>query len=147
MPASHMEPSISSVNLLLHAKTGPNQASHNKFPISEQQAGYLDGEEPGDAPCGEPLHDPRRDPQPRDLQPVVPTDGRPRLRAGPRRRCGPEPQGARRAMERPPPRWLRRSRAPAWVERASRRGEQRGEKRSPPRRRRRGGGGAERTAE
>jgi hypothetical protein len=99
---------------------------------------HLDGEEPRDAPRGELLHDPRRGPHPRDLQPLLSPRihalALPRTGTGPRRWGGPEPQGGRRTVERPP----RRLRQPcrgrlAWAWTGRGRREWRNDKESPVR--------------
>ncbi|WVZ61855.1 hypothetical protein U9M48_011665 [Paspalum notatum var. saurae] len=48
-------------------------APSNNQRAREVSRRYLDGEEPRNAPRGELLHDPPRDPQPRDLQPLLVT--------------------------------------------------------------------------
>jgi hypothetical protein len=115
---------------------------------------HLDGEEPGDAPRGELLHDPRRGPQPRDLQPLLSPRihalalALPRTGTGPRRRSGPKPQGGRRTVERPPRRLLRPCRGRlAWAWRGRARREWRDDEESPVRGRRRRGGGGEGASE
>lgn len=118
-----------------HSKSDQTEADGIIIQLPRERQ-HLDGEELGDAPRRELLHDPRRDPQPRDLQPLlsprIHAHAFPRSGPGPRRGGGPEPQGVRRAVERPP----RRRRRPwrgrlAWAGRCRWRREERGEE-GPP---------------